>query len=202
MDTWEKLYYGTVTVLVAVIVVSAGLYYLNRSEPTAFFDGFEDGFNMWSLDRDLPMDPNNPGNEVAWRIAVSKEHPRTGQSSALFYIDGSQDDGTIWLEKGFDLRPNSYYEGQITFKFYSGSESFNTIAVVVGYVGITDPEAEEHLAVLGPANKVEGWLEYSYKANFRTDVKGRAWVAFGISVRWETEMIYFVDDINIKFQPR
>jgi hypothetical protein len=202
MDPWQKLYYGTVTILAAIIVVSTGLYYQNRSEPTTFFDGFEDGLGVWSPDGDLPMDPNNPGNEVAWIIAVSKEHFSTGQSSALFYIDGSQDDGTIWLEKGFDLRPNSFYEGELTFQFYSGSESFNTIAVVVGYVGTLDPEVEEHLTVLGPANKIEGWLEYACEANFKTNVKGEVWVAFGISVRWETEMVYFVDDVNIKFQPR
>ncbi len=35
----------------------------------------------------------------------------------------------------------------------------------------------------------------------RSDSKGRLWVAFGISVVWETKVTYFIDDVRIEIVP-
>jgi len=85
----------------------------------------------------------------------------------------------------------------VSFWLYSEEESFNTIAAVVGYSGTHNPETEEDLEVLGAANQVAGWKLYSFETTVNTGLGGEVWVALGISVRWETLMTYYVDDIEI-----
>ena len=81
--------------------------------------------------------------------------------------------------------------------FYSESESFNVIAGVVGFAGTSDPEVEADFTVLGQANEVSGWKRYTYTATLKTGSSGEVWVAVGISVLWETEMTYNLDDVEV-----
>ena len=51
---------------------------------------------------------------------------------------------------------------------------------------------------MGVANEVAGWKNYAYTADLNTDSNGEAWVAVGISVRWETYMTYYIDDVKME----
>ena len=113
------------------------------------------------------------------------------------YIDGKQDDGTVWIEREFSAKRNTQIQVEVTFDFYSESESFNVIAAVVGFAGTSNPEAEADFTVLGQANEVSGWKRYTHTATVNTGSSGKVWVAVGISVRWETEMAYNLDDVKV-----
>ncbi len=80
---------------------------------------------------------------------------------------------------------------------WSPSESFNTIAEVVAYIGEDNSEVEDDFHVLGAADQVAGWKAYSLSVGINTGSLGEVFVAFGISVRWETEMSYFADSVEI-----
>jgi len=71
------------------------------------------------------------------------------------------------------------------------------IAGVVGFAGTSDPEVEADFTVLGQANEVSGWKRYTYTATLKTGSSGEVWVAVGISVLWETEMTYNLDDVEV-----
>ena len=62
-------------------------------------EDFENGFGEWTIDADVPLDPNNPGHFVGWSITRSSDIASSGLYSLKFFIDGRQDDGTIWIEK-------------------------------------------------------------------------------------------------------
>jgi hypothetical protein len=190
-----------IAVLAVIIVGSLAYLYFRpeEKEPLSITDGFTYNMDEWQTDSDVPMDPNNPGEEVAWNISHVQDMTNPSNGIIRFFIDGSQDDGTIWIEQQVSLTPKKEYNGTLLFRFYSETESFNQIAAVVGYIGNSNPETEMDLSVLGAANEVEGWRTYEHNAMFRTDSEGTAWVACGISVRWETEMIYMIDDVSIEF---
>ena len=164
--------------------------------PKIVNDSFEDSLK-WSKDSDLPIDANNPGQYVDWEITQSSEKSKTGSNSMCLEIDGHQDDGTIWLEREISVQKNTEINVDLSFELYSPSESFNTIAVVVGCISLDDPESEADFTVLGSANMVEGWQKYSLSETFTTDESGTIWVGVGISVRWETVMQYYIDDVEI-----
>jgi len=79
----------------------------------------------------------------------------------------------------------------------SPSESFNTIAEVVAYIGEDNPEVEDDFHVLGSANQVAGWKGYTISVEINKGSLSEFFVAFGISVRWQTEMSYFADSEEI-----
>ena len=111
------------------------------------------------------------------------------------YVDGRQDDGTIWIQRNIDgIRRGRNIT--LEFRLFSSSQSFNTLAVVVGFIGSVPPANEEDFTVLGSANEVEGWKPYkmSLEIDDETDV---LWIAVGISVRWEAQLVYYIDDVAI-----
>jgi len=192
-------------VIFAVIVVMAlallTFKFLNsgpQPEQTTFFDDFENHFGNWTIGSQVPEDPNNPGHSVEWLVERSSNQSFSGKNSVLFWIDGRQDDGTIWITRKLTLEPNSEKSVNISFQLWSGEESFNTLAAVVGYIDENKPQAETDFQVLGAANQVSGWKAYSLSNEIVTNNTGEVYVALGISVRWETELIYFADSVEIK----
>lgn len=179
-------------VLIAVIV-AAIMMWPKGFEPMTLDESFEAGLTDWIIGADLPEDPNNPGNPVAYSITQSSLRRHAGEHSAEFSIDGLQDDGTIWLMRSVQV-PGGASKIDLEFQLYSDTESFNTIAVVVGYVGPDKPILEEDMVDLGPANQAAGWKLYSHSVDAE---QGETWIAFGVSVRWETQMTYWVDSVKI-----
>ncbi len=155
-------------------------------------------FGEWFTKGDVPEDPNNPSYMVQWQIRRVSNISRSSTHSMEFFIDGKQDDGTIWLERKISAEEHAQIRVSALFWLYSEQESFNTIAAVVAYAGTTKPNVEDDFAVVGFANEAAGWKSYVYTADLTTDSNGEAWVAFGISVRWETYMTYYIDDVRIE----
>lgn len=165
-----------------------------------YSESFENGFGEWSADADVPEDPNNPGQPVEWHINRVTNVSHSGQYSLELFIDGRQDNGTIWIERKIGLKKRS--QVKVSFWLYNEQESFNTRAVVCAYVGAENPEVEENFYVLGSADEVAGWKNYAYTAIIDADSSGEFWVAVGISVRWETYLTYYIDDVEIEvFEP-
>jgi len=186
---------GVVIGILTIISVAAGWYF--HPNPLLYDEGFEEDFGGWEGDADVPPDPNNSGSLVDWNVSRVTSPVKSGQYSVELYIDGRQDDGTVWIERELPVRRNSQIQVKVSFDFYSESESFNVIAGVVGFAGISNPEVEADFTVLGQANEVSGWKRYTHTATLKTGSSGEVWVAVGIGVLWETEMTYNLDDVEV-----
>jgi len=184
----------------AIIVISVlGAFYLySTGGSQTMKEGFENGLGEWVADADVPFNPEDPTRLVEWNITRSTDVASSGKYSLKLFIDGRQDDGTIWVERKIPVRKNARVNVSLSFNFYSGQESFNTIAAVCAYAGVRNPEYEDDFSVVGNANEVEGWKRYGLTADVDTGSSGEMWVALGISVRWETYMTYYVDDVEIE----
>jgi len=158
----------------------------------------EGDLGEWPINRHVPQDPNNPSHTVQWHIRRVSNISRSARHSMELFIDGKQDDGTIWLERKISVKENTQIRISVSFWFYSEQESFNTIAAVVAYAGLVEPQVEDDFAVVGLANEAAGWKNYVYTADLNTDSNGEVWVAVGITVRWETYMTYYIDDVRIE----
>lgn len=195
---------GILAVIIVIGILGGWHFFLNprslsdRILTQTIEEKFEDGFGEWVADADVPEDPNNPGHFIMWNITRVMGPAHSGEYSLKFFIDGSQDDGTIWIERKIAVKENTQAKVNVSLEFYSESESFNTIADVCTYVGTRNPEVEEDLSVLGSANEVAGWKNYTYTTTLNTGSNGEVWVAVGITVRWEAYMNYFIDDVELE----
>jgi len=188
-----KIYF-VVGVLVVVSVVAMWYFY---PKPSVHNESFEQDFGGWIADADVPLDPNNPGQYVPWNVSRVTSIAHSGGVSVELYVDGRQDDGTVWIEKKISVKNDSQIQVKVSFEFYSEQESFNVIASVCAYAGISNPEVEADFTILGQANEVTGWKHYTHETTLQTGSSGEVWVAVGITVRWETEMTYNIDDIKV-----
>ena len=193
MESSRKVYL-VIGILIVIITVAAWYFY---PTPVVYNESFENDFGGWMADADVPLDPNNPGHSVDWNVSRVASLAYSGKYSMELYIDGKQDDGTVWIEKKILVRNNSKIQVEVSFKFYSEQESFNVIAKVCAYAGISNAEVEDDFIVLGSANEVAGWKEYTYTTILLTGSSNEVWVAVGITVGWETEMTYNIDDVSV-----
>ncbi len=186
------------SVIIAIAALTA-LYFHLLAAPQIMEEDFENGFGEWAVGADVPLDPNNPGQFVEWNITRSTEVASSGRYSLRFFIDGRQDDGTIWVERKITVPRDTRINVSISFDLYSDHESqANTRAVICAYAGTRKPRTEECFIVIGNANEVEGWKRYVYTTSINTDSSEEIWVALGISVRWETRMTYYIDNVEVK----
>jgi hypothetical protein len=183
-----------------------------------FSEGFEEDFTGWETGSDVPQDPNNPGNPVDWDITRSTERAASGSASLRYFLDGRQDDGTIWIVRPITVEPDQAYRVRMQADAWSASESFNTLAYLVMYAGIARPTSEGSFPEPGAnstdagvsnvgglrevLNQKEGWMSYSFEWETPTLQSDTINVAAGISAVWETEMSYFVDDIEVNASPK
>ncbi len=193
----------TLYMVVAALIIAAALTGILLIQPsqkpqtTTISQGFEDGLDAWVTGADVPADPNHPGHTVNWTINIVTNQSFAGNRSAQFYLDGRQDDGTIWLTRNITLTPNTTKNITITFQLWSSNESFNTIANAVAHIGTKNATTEGDFHVIGAANQAAGWKSYSYTTQVETDASGNINVALGISAVWETQMTYYLDDVVV-----
>ncbi len=168
--------------------------------PIQIAEGFEFGMDGWKEGADVPQDPNHPGRSVAWAIEPSAELPMEGSRSVKFYLDGGQDDGTIWLMRSLDISSDRDLMVTLRFNLWSESESFNARALVAAYAGPRRPEVEADFDLSQPADLSVGWRRYDYAFRISPGDGGELWVGMGISAVWETEMTYYLDSVEIEIE--
>ncbi|MFW5956583.1 MAG: PT domain-containing protein [Halorhabdus sp.] len=153
---------------------------------------FESALDGWTVGKDLPEDPNNSGQPVDSDVRTTTQQAASGERALALEIDGSADDGTVWVQQQVDL---SGVE-TLSLAGYSEKESFNEILKVAAYAGPvpekglseTDFDTSEHLA------DHEGWKTYEYPVEH----DGPGLVAVGVSIVWETRALGILDDVAIE----
>jgi hypothetical protein len=146
--------------LIIISVVAVWYFY---PKPIVYGESFEEGFGNWEADADVLPDLNNLGHSVAWNVSRVASLAHSGQYSVELYIDGRQDDGTVWIEEKIFVKNNSQIQVKVSFEFYSEHESFNDIAGMCTYAGISNPQAEANFTVIGHANEAAELKRYTYK---------------------------------------
>jgi len=155
-------------------------------------DSFEDGLADWTVGRDLPDDPGNPGQPVDASVSATSEHANSGSSGVEMTLDGSADDGTIWVQQAVDFADADRLEVHC----YSPEATFNKLAELAVYTG---PEPEGGLVEVDfdrseQTGDHQGWKRYEYP--IETSETGI--VAVGMNIVWETTVTRWFDDIRLQ----
>jgi hypothetical protein len=160
---------------------------------TVYRESFETGFGSWT--------PDSDGLVRDWSIkrenALSHQRPPVdGAWQLSFYLDGRNDDGTIWIERTIDL-PAGDVGLTMTFWLSSASQGSVNTWPVVAYAGEKNPSLESDFTSVGHTEQAVGWTQYKYGNKFSNKAATTIYVAVGISATWETERTYPVDLVEI-----
>jgi hypothetical protein len=152
---------------------------------------FEDGLAGWTVGRDLPEDPNDPGNPVESTVEASTAQASVGETSVRMELDGSADDGTVWVAQGFEFGDVD----TLRVDCYSEEATFNLLAELAVYTGPM-PEgglSEDDFDTSEQTGDHAGWKTYEYPIEYT----GAGVVAVGMSVVWETTVERFFDELRL-----
>jgi hypothetical protein len=176
---------------------------------------FEDGFEGWEIDGDIPTFPCNSSQpaypecertgqilERLWLIRRSAEQAQDGSHSLKITIDGESDDGTAWIVRSFQVQPNSKYHVELGFflGLLNGS-AINTWSVVA-YAGTKRPALEGDFTRIGDTGAGFGWVPFSYSTDIDAGDASELWLAVGIRVNWETWLTFYLDSLTVSITPR
>jgi hypothetical protein len=156
-------------------------------------ESFETGFGDWKPDTD--------GNARAWSITreqplMSAVPPVDGSWQLSYYLDGTYDDGTIWIERTVEV-PAGDVRVDVSFWLKSTTVSSVNTWPVVGYAGPDDPTTEQDLTIIGHTEESAGWTKYKFQQDVASKDATKIFVAVGISATWETPRTYPVDLVEI-----
>ena len=142
-------------------------------------EGFEGDLSAWTIGTDLPEDPNKQSGVVDYQAVIQPDTVFAGGQALKLYIDGRQDDGTVWIQRQIDAVTAD--EVSLSFRFWSPFKgSFNNLAYVVSYVGPEPPQMEDDFVRVAPMTDVGEWDPLVLSA--RTDGADSMWAAVGFSV--------------------
>ena len=160
-------------------------------------ESFEDGWTGWTVGRDLPADPNyETDRPVASEAAISTRAATDGITACRLFIDGSQDDGTVWVQQPVDLTGFSHLALD-----YRVSDSFNEIRQPAVYAGpqpengLVETDFDTSKSLEGHA--APGWQTFTYDV----DHDGPGLLAVGFSIVWETGADAFLDNVRLLADP-
>jgi hypothetical protein len=146
---------------------------------------FESGFEGWQ--------PDSDGLARDWAITLSREQASDGVQSLRYWTDGTTDDGTVWVERQLRVQPFRTVTVDVSFDLWSEFYSDFNRWPVVAFAGARNPAAEADFVKVGEDWDHVGWKRYSLRQTVRAGQSGRIWVAYGVSVVWETQRTHFVD---------
>lgn len=175
----------------------------DQAIPVALFsysESFEQSFGGWEPDHFLYCEPEC--GQLEWHIIRSTERAFDGVVSLEGYLNAQPfDDGTIWVERPFDVSELPGGSRRVTFTFYLWSPSASVVTwPVVGFIGQTDPETEFDFTIIGETDQGAGWKQYSHSELIGLDPRQPLWVAFGFGATWEVSRTYFMDYVTLTIE--
>lgn len=167
---------------------------------------FESGLGNWSADA---TDLEVGGEPIEWDIAASDDAATEGSSAVRLSLENLSDAGKIWIERPFELEPQTTYDVTVAFDF--GTTDFGAVNLWTIIAGVfpVSPETTDDLqpAFQGETGHDEGqgaglvWLAKEYDFTATTGPDGTLHVALGVWGTYEVSRIYYLDDVRISFTP-
>ncbi len=203
--------------ILLVAVALAGCIDTSPGTTETVHEDFGTGLDGWAQRADVPEDPGQPGHLMSWNVTSSQQTAHQGGWSVLFQLDGNQGNGTVWIERPFQVEANQSYHVNASIWAHSAQERVDEAAHLVFYVGHQQPTGEADFPAAGeqtnasnppptgglrmPLDQAEGWQEYSFEwvIPVAEEPRERAfYIAVGISAVGDTELSYHVDALNIE----
>jgi hypothetical protein len=159
---------------------------------------FENNSEEWEqggLSLNTPM--------VDWATDVSTDISSDGDYSIMLYLNNISEEGEIWIERCFDLKPNCRYKVHIEYDFASADwEDDNPWKIIT--TALADPTQIQPAYQGNTSNGATAedgfvWLHKNYEFSVVTLSSGGIYINIGVCGPVGTARTYYIDNVNITF---
>lgn len=156
------------------------------------------GLRAWHTDFDVPKQFTYPGPK-SFYLNRSGAEAYHGDYSLEMFLDGTADDGTLWIESAVPVDPYRWVDVEVDFELfrYYADIAFQPVVAV----SVLDPEVERDFTVL-PVGPQVGWTLHSRDASLFTGPYDMVHVAVGLTVTWETPGTFYLDLVRTRAIPK
>jgi hypothetical protein len=178
----------SLTTVAGTTLPTAAMAAVQQKAADYLFD-FEGGTEGWVAQKDDRV----ADGTVTW----SANRAVNGTRSLEFWMDGLQDEGTMWVQRNLPVPAGrTSVTVDMSFWVWSGADSPVSAWYVVGHAGRTAPTQEDDFTRLGFA-EYAGWRQYTYRQTVDARGLSSVSVSFGLSVNWETERVHNFDLVRV-----
>ena len=149
---------------------------------------------LWHADFDVPKQFEYPGPK-SFYINQAPGESYHGENAMELYLDGTADDGTIWVESAIPVERYSRIDVAVDYELFRYSPDMAFIPVVA--VSLVDPEREGDFAYQEVESR-SGWSLIEHRATLFTGPYDLVHVAVGLTCTWETPGTFFLDLIHTR----
>jgi hypothetical protein len=149
------------------------------------------------------------GNCTAdWSVGRTIERAQDGTASVRLYLNNTNDQGKIWIERPFNVTTGRTYRVHVAFALASADfGSVNRWTILAGALS-EEPATSGSLAGVHRGDTGNGlesyggyvWMEKTYDSTAAPVAGGQLWVVVGIWGTWETARTYYVDAIQVTIE--
>lgn len=173
-------------------------------EPRTETFSFEGGLEGWSPDATDILVGEEP---IDWSVTTTAEAATDGERSVRLTLDNLSDAGKVWIERRFELEPETSYDVRIEFDL--GTSDFGSVNLwtVIAGASSRSPETAEDLESAFRDETGHGrdedlgllWVGKCYDLAATTDPDGALHVMLGVWGTFEVTRTYYVDAVLITF---
>ncbi len=197
----SKINFATTRIIICVIACSLLLllgcnndkYPLSETYTFSFENA--EGWVRGGISLDMPL--------VDWSIEVSDDIASDGDYSVMLYLNNIVEEGAVWIERYFNLKPNCRYNIHLEYDFASADWSEENLWTIITSVlpGSSQIKASYQEDTRNGAAAGDGfvWLHKSYDFIATTFSSGELYVNIGVFGLPETARTYYIDNISITF---
>ncbi len=199
--------FHVVVLIVLILAVVAGSYLVlirpngsgNHSENNFF--SFEEEMEGWVKNG---TDLDNP--PVEWSVGRSENLATHGDYSLRYYLSNVNDAGKIWIERPFQVEPNTSYKVNVSYDFASADYGDINLWKIITGVHKTTPRDSGELIFQGDTGNGASsdvgykWMDKSYEFTINSDSNGEIYLVIGVWGTWETGRFYYLDNLNVNIE--
>jgi hypothetical protein len=171
-----------------------GKYPLSESYSFSFENVLE-GWDKSGLQLDTSL--------VDWAVEISDDISSDGEYSMMLYLNNINEDGAVWIERYFNLKPNCRYNIHIDYDFASADWSNDNLWKIItsALPAVSQIKVSYQEDTGNGASAEDGfvWVHKSYDFIATTFSSGQIYVNIGVQGLPETARTYYLDNINITF---
>ncbi len=165
------------------------------SDPEAYVQSVESfeygGLQSWYTDFDVPKQHMYPGPKgfIITRSVAESYH---GDHAMELFLDGTADDGTLWVERALPVEPNCLVEVTVGFEFFRYAPDDMGNFPPVAAISLLDPEVERDFDVI-PGLYPGGWTYHTFQKTLFTGPYDMLHIGVGYTVVWESQVTQLID---------
>ncbi len=158
---------------------------------------FESGLQDW-----MPAGVDLTDPVVDWDVSRTDSVASDGGHSVRLHLENLNDQGKVFIERSFDVAPDTAYDVHVTFDFGTADQGDVNLWTILAGATAAEPDSAGALVPRDDTGGGDGtgvtWIPKDYTTRVTSSEDGKLWVHIGVWGTYEVARTYYVDNVKVE----